>query len=124
MKKFILTLLLVSLFSSCSSVVVNGEARFRLSTVGELLKNCRNLKGKKIAVEGIYRGWNCPRGCKNPGITRSDSCISDDTGCIYISGTAGLDPISDRGKRVRIEGTVLESSGICYLKPERVDELR
>ena len=117
-------LLLLLFFSSCGTVRVNGEANFRLITVGELLKNCPSLLGEEVIVEGTYRGWNCPSACRNPGVTRSDVCLVDSTGCIYLSGTGGLDPLTDRGKRVKVVGVVSERNGICYLKPERVDELR
>lgn len=110
--------------SSCASLQVNGEARLRFLTAGELLKKCSSLTGKEVAVEGTYMGWSCPQNCRHPGITRSDSCLVDSTGCIYISGTGGLDPITDRGKRIRVKGVVSLNRGVCYLKPERVDELR
>ncbi len=112
------------LISSCGSVTLNTEARLKLFTVGELLKNCPSLLGKEVVVEGTYRGWNCPSACRNPGVTRSDVCLVDSTGCIYLSGTGGLDPLTGRGKRVKVVGVVSERNGICYLKPERVDELR
>ncbi len=117
-------LLSLLFISSCASLQVNGEARFRLLTAGAVLKSCSSLAGKVVAVEGTYMGWNCSKECRHPGVTRSDSCIVDSTGCIYISGTGGLDPVIDRGKRVRVEGIVSLNRGVCYLKPVRVDELR
>lgn len=110
--------------SSCASVQVNGEARIRLSTVSQVLKSCPSLVGEKVVVEGVYMGWSCPEGCRNPGVTRSDACVVDSTGCIYISGTGGLSPVVDRGRHVRVEGIVSEKGGICYLEPERLDVLR
>ena len=118
------TLIFLTLLSGCATVNVNGEARVRLFTVGEILKNCPALSGKEVVVEGTYRGWSCPADCRNPGVTRSDVCITDSTGCIYLSGTSGLDPLTDRGKRVRVLALVSRKGSICYLKPEKVDELR
>lgn len=115
---------LLLFLSSCASVQVNGEARVRLSTVSQVLKNCPSLVGERVVIEGVYRGWSCPEGCRNPGVTRSDACIVDSTGCIYISGTGGLSPVMDRGKLVRVEGVVSKKGEICYLKPERLDVLR
>ena len=120
----VVSLLFFLIFFSCGTVRVNGEANFCLITVGELLKNCPSLLGKEVVVEGTYRGWNCPAVCRNPGVTRSDVCLVDSTGCIYLSGTGGLDPLTDRGKKVRVEGVVSEKNGICYLEPEGIDELR
>lgn len=118
------SLLLLVLFSGCATVRVNGEARVRLLTVGEVLKNCSSLSGKEVLVEGVYRGWSCPVECGNPGVTRSDSCITDSTGCIYIAGTGGLNPLTDKGKTVRVQAVVSKKKNVCYLKPEKVDELR
>ncbi len=118
------TLIFLTLLSGCATVNVNGEARVRFFTIGEILKNCPALSEKEVVVEGTYRGWNCPADCRNPGTTRSDVCITDSTGCIYLSGTGGLDPLIDRGKRVRVLALVSRKGSICYLKPEKVDELR
>ncbi|ADU96954.1 hypothetical protein [Thermovibrio ammonificans] len=106
------------IITGCGSVQVNSEARFRV-TVGEILKECPKLKGKEVVVTGTYKGWDCPPDCKNPGITRSDSCISDGTGCIYLRGTGGFDPLLDRGKKVEVTAVVKEKKGTCYLVVKR-----
>lgn len=118
------TLLFAALLFGCATVSVNGEANVRLTTVGEVLKNCSLMLGKEVVLEGTFRGWSCPAECRNPGITRSDACITDSTGCIYIAGTGGLDPLTDKGKKVRVLAFVSKKGNICYLKPEKVDELR
>jgi len=120
----LIPLLFIALLFSCATVRVNGEARVRLTTVGEILRNCSSMLGKEVVLEGTYRGWSCPAECRNPGITRSDACITDSTGCIYMAGTGGLDPLTDRGKEVRVLAFVSKKGDICYLKPEKVDELR
>lgn len=117
-----LFLLILTMFFSCGSVKVNGESRFRLETIGNILKNCS--KNQKVVVRAKYLGWRCPADCKNPGITRSDSCIADSTGCIYLMGRGNLDPITDRRKAYIFKGIVGKFRNVCYLKVLKADELK
>ncbi|NIA12410.1 MAG: hypothetical protein GWP10_22515 [Nitrospiraceae bacterium] len=122
MKKLILFCLI--LLSSCASVKVNGQTRLRLETIGDIQKRCKSLKGQTMIIDARYLGWNCPEDCKNPLITRSDSCIKDSTGCIYILGTGNLNPITDRGKLFRFKVQPDIRKGICYLKVIAVHEIK
>ena len=124
LRKLLNLTLIVLFFSSCSSVTLNGEARFRLETIGNIKKNCNRLTGKEVVIRAKYMGWNCSAECNNPGITRSDSCIVDSTGCIYLRGTGGLNPLIDRGKEFLFKGVVKEFNNICYLKVVKADEIR
>ena len=66
-------------------------------------------------------GWNCPRNCKNPGITRSDTCWVDNSGCIYAKGLSGLDPLKDINKQYTITaGVYISKTGVCYLNIKKV----
>ncbi|WP_456342104.1 hypothetical protein [Thermovibrio sp.] len=111
-------------FSSCASVQVNGEAKLRLMKIGSIEKECKKLEGKRVVIKAKYMGWSCPEECKNPGITRSDTCFVDDSGCIYAYGLAGLDPITDRGKEYTVEAEVLRKGETCYLKVLKRNEVR
>ena len=56
------------------------------------------------------------------GVTRSDTCVEDETGCIYLKGTAGLDPLRDRGVKIRLRGVVKETPrGVCYIEVRKVE---
>jgi len=118
--------LFLLLFGSCSSVKVNGEARFRLETVAKIKRNCKEFIGREVYLRATYLGWRCNKGCTHPRITRSDSCIADRTGCIYLLGTGKLDPITDKGKEFLFRGRVEISpfSHTCYIKVEKVDGVK
>jgi len=124
LRKFLKFTLIALFFSSCSSVTLNGEASFRLETIGNIKKNCNRFTGKEVVIRAKYMGWNCPVECRNPGITRSDSCIVDSTGCIYLEATGGLDPLTDRGKRYLFKSIVKKFNNTCYLKVVKADEIR
>ncbi|WP_163328520.1 hypothetical protein GFV12_02860 [Desulfurobacterium thermolithotrophum] len=119
---FLFTLLITSF--SCASFKVNGEATFRLETIGNILKRCNSFENQKVALRAKYLGWNCPAECKNPGITRSDSCIVDSTGCIYVRATGGLNPITDKRKEYIFKGIVKKFKNTCYLEVVETDEVR
>jgi len=118
-KLVFLTLLLVS---SCGSVQINGEGRFRIETIGSIKENCRKFLGRKVVIRGTYRGWSCPKACGIPPVTRSDVCIEDGTGCIY--SLPFLSPIKDRGKKVVFSATVKLKGDLCYVKPVRIYEVK
>jgi hypothetical protein len=87
-------------------------------------KHCSELLNKKVRLTVVYEGWNCPPSCKHPGLSRSDSCVKDNTGCIYLASTGGLNPIGDKGKKFRIEAVVKRASnGVCYLKVLKVERV-
>ena len=122
-------LLFVSIVSlsafSCVSPTVNGGINVRYEQVGNVIKNCSSLENKLVTVKGVYKGWNCSENCKHPDLTRSDTCIVDSSGCIYLKGTGGLDPIMDRGKEVFFRAVVKKSpNGVCYLEVKSIDEIR
>ena len=121
MKRVLSLILLGAALCGCSATV-NGQARFR-TTVGFIQSHCSSLLGKEVVIEGIYKGWDCPPDCPNPGNTRSDACVFEGKSCIYLLGTGGLDPLKDLNKRVRVKGIVEQKNGICYLKAVEVNEL-
>jgi hypothetical protein len=121
---FALTALGSLLIGSCATVKGNGELNYRFEKVAYVVNHCKALKGKEVVLKVTYRGWSCPKECRHPGITRSDSCFVDSTGCIYAYGTGGLDPITDVGKEVIVKATVNEKNGVCYLKVVKVNEVR
>ncbi len=112
--------LTLSLFS-CASVERKETEKLSIKTLNE---KCKELVGKKVKLSAKYMGWKCPQNCKNPGITRSDTCFVDSSGCIYAEGLAGLDPLIDKGKIISLEALVKEKRGICYLEVLKEDEVR
>ncbi len=80
---------------------------------------------QKVIIDGEYRGWNCS-GVSGPGVTRSDWCVRDGTGIIYITGKSpGLDYPDDVGKRVIVTGFVrVTESDIVYIEATNVEILK
>jgi len=67
-------------------------------------------------VSGEYQGWS--GGYGSPPVTRSDWVITDETGGIYVTGkSSGLDPVSDKGKKISVVGKV-EANAQVYLIAE------
>jgi len=126
MRRLLSILSVIFLLSSCGTFQVNGNARIRFESIGNITRHCQNFAGRKVTVKAKYLGWNCPPECRHPGLTRSDSCIADQTGCIYLYGTGGLDPISDREKFFVFRGTVKKSphQTTCYIEVDKVDEVK
>ena len=105
------------LFLSCQSYKSQID-------IGYILKNCQTLKGKELVLKATYMGWHCPKNCKHPGITRSDTCWVDNSGCIYAKGLSMLDPFRDKGKKFMVEARVEETpKEVCYLKVYKVKHL-
>ncbi len=122
MKKLtVLILFLISSLFSCASV---ESKKIRKLDLKEINEKCKELVGKEVRLSAKYMGWKCPKNCKNPGITRSDTCFVDSSGCIYAKGLAGLDPLKDKGKIVILEALVKERRGICYLEVLKEDEVK
>ncbi len=92
--------------------------------IGYLLKNCHSLKGKEITLTATYKGWHCPSNCLHPGITRSDTCWVDNSGCIYSKGFGNLNPLKDTDKLYQIRAVVnTNREGVCYLEIKEVKPL-
>ncbi len=119
MRELAMLFLLIPTFTGCASVETNSKL-----TIRAIKENCKELVGKRVELLATYMGWSCPRDCKNPGITRSDTCFIDNTGCIYAKGLAGLDPLTDKGKRIELKALVKEKRGTCYLEVLRKDEVK
>jgi len=81
-----------------------------LVSIGEILNNSDKFNGELVTIEGTYLGWSGQ--CIGALLTRSDWCIRDETGTIYVtglnpSGIGGLDPLNDVGAGLIVSGKVL-----------------
>ncbi|OFX15574.1 MAG: hypothetical protein A2Z18_09980, partial [Armatimonadetes bacterium RBG_16_58_9] len=90
-------------------------------TIKEAVSRSKELLGKRIMIEGVYRGWkpdmkdpNCKDG---PPVTRGDWAVSDETGCIYVTGAVDLDPAKDVGTKITVVGKLSKTSkGQLYIE--------
>jgi predicted RNA-binding Zn-ribbon protein involved in translation (DUF1610 family) len=104
-------------FVSCGNLQMKKAQK----NINYVIKNCYSLKGKEITLTATYKGWHCPSNCSHPGITRSDTCWVDKTGCIYSKGFGGLSPFKDINKIYRIRAVVnITKKGVCYLEIKEV----
>lgn len=75
--------------------------------IEHILRDPAAYSGEEVAVEGTFLGWRgkCPDSASR---TRSDWILSDETGCIYVTGLvpAGLDPANPSNERVLVRGFV------------------
>jgi hypothetical protein len=82
--------------------------------VSDITNNVDAVIGQVVSIVGAYRGWrpdpDSPACKPGPPVLRSDWAISDETGCIYVTGKSGLDPTDDYGKRISVVGIVKKTS--------------
>ena len=99
------------------------EVETAVSSIPEDMPNIR--VGENIVVEGEFWGWNATKAnCRNeissPPVSRSDWIFKLSNGyCIYVSGSvpAGVNKLSPAGERVKIFGTIRQtSSGQMYIE--------
>ncbi len=96
------------------------------AVIGDIVSDRKFYEGQKVIIDGEYRGWNCS-GVSGPGITRSDWCVRDGTGIIYVTGNSpGLDYYPDDiGERVIVTGFVrVTESDIVYIEATNVEILK
>ena len=90
------------------------------AVIGDIVSDTEFYEGQKVIIDGEYRGWNCS-GVSGPGITRSDWCVRDETGIIYVTGPPGLDQ-EDIGEIVIVTGFVrVTESDIVYIEATSVE---
>ena len=94
---FIITIFIFnSFYSTIFAEDSSLENIFALVTIGDIIQNQSLYEGKIVTISGKYGGWghkegNIP-GCESgPPVTRSDWCIYDETGCIYVAGAEILE---------------------------------
>ena len=118
MRKFFISLFGLFAFFSCSP---KGETTVTLLHLKELLQDCPRWENREVLLQLTYMGWNCPKDCSHPGITRSDACWVEGHRCIYSAGTGLLNPLKDVGKTVTVKARVKRNlRGVCYLVVEEV----
>ncbi|MBI2843753.1 MAG: hypothetical protein HYX78_10170 [Armatimonadetes bacterium] len=94
-------------------------------TVSTIVNNVDAAVGQLVQITGTYMGWRpdpkAPACKPGPPVTRSDWAVSDETGCIFVTGRSGLDPISDIGKKISVSGTVKKTEkGQPYVEARNV----
>ena len=83
--------------------LVGSSSDSNITLIGDIKANPEAYEGKNVTIVGKYLGWNC-YGCGyGPPVTRSDWCIEDETGCIYVTSWCQW---SYYEKSLKIEGMV------------------
>ncbi len=104
-----------------ASVVIGGSGSAIVTvTVADAIKNYSSLAGRTVEIDCIYKGWKPNPEDENtkdgPPVTRSDWAVCDNTGCIYVTGAGGLDPVEDFGTEISLLGQLKKSeNGQIYL---------
>ena len=95
------------------------------AVIGDIVSDTEFYEGQKVIIGGEYRGWNCS-GLGGPPVTRSDWCVRDGTGIIYVTGKSpGLDYPDDIGERVIVTGVVrVTERDIVYIEATNVEILK
>jgi hypothetical protein len=113
-------LLGILILISCG--VLQNQTKY--TSIASILNNCNSLKGKKVELIATYKGWHCPKNCPNPGITRSDTCWVDNTGCIYSKGFGGLNPLKDVNRTYKLQAIIKSNNRTCYLEIKEVEKYK
>lgn len=95
------------------------------TTVSGITDNLNKSLGQLVQLSGTYLGWkpdpdspNCRPG---PPVMRTDWAISDNTGCIFITGQNRLHPTDDIGRQVTVSGYVRKTEkGQPYIEATAV----
>ena len=107
--------------STTCRVVVGGKgAALAPVTIRQAISLAGQVPNSRVSISATYRGWspepNDPNTKDGPPVTRSDWAIRDDTGCMYVVGTADLDRTKDMGAKVTVVGRLKKSAkGQVYL---------
>ena len=102
-----------------------GQAVVRQMTIGSIVSNVDTALGQMVQISGTFLGWRpdpyAPACKQGPPVTRSDWAISDQTGCIFVTGRSGLDPTDDYGKNITVSGIVRKTErGQPYIEARTV----
>jgi len=73
-----------------------------ITLIGDIKANPKAYEGKIVTIAGENLEWNCFECGPHPPETRSDWCVGDETGCIYITGSCWW----NYGQFPKIEGMV------------------
>jgi len=89
-------------------------------SIGDIRGAPTAYEGKVVTIEGKYQGWK--GGFGSPPVTRSDWLLQDATGWLYVTGKpAGLDPLSDVGRPIKVTGLVkITKGGEPYLSAQEI----
>jgi len=95
------------------------------TTIGAIVDNVDAALGQVVSITGVYRGWrpdaNSPACRPGPPVTKSDWAVSDQTGCIFVTGPSGPDATNDYGKQITVVGTVCKTDkGQPYIEAKNV----
>ena len=96
-------------------------------SVKDLIEWPRFFRARSFILEGEYRGWRA-KGLgapvsAGPPKHRGDWIFRDETGALYVTGESpkGLDPITDCGRRIRVEGTCgLTDAKVPYVRAQTI----
>jgi hypothetical protein len=113
-------LLLTILVVGCRQDVLSPPPSTSPS-VAEIRETPADYEGNLVIIEGEYMGWK--GGFGSPPVTRSDWVLQDVTGGLYVTGKpAGLDPVADIGRAVRVTGIVrITDDGVPCLCAQEVE---
>jgi hypothetical protein len=105
--------------------VGTGKPVIKQVTVRVIVENVDAAVGQLVSLSGVYRGWRpdpeAPACRPGPPVSRSDWAVSDQTGCIFVTGRSGLDPTNDYGKRITVVGVVRKTSkGQPYIEARSI----
>ncbi len=65
--------------------LVGSTSDSNVTLIGDIKANPDEYEGKIVTITGRNLGWNCFECGPGPPVTRSDGCIEDGTGCIYVA---------------------------------------
>jgi len=113
--------------------IIAGSTATPRVTIGDIIRDPGSYAGRAVAVAGKYGGWSyggdVPVTDQGPPATRSDWCLYDGSGAIYVQAGGGaevleqsypgrLDPMDPAclGSDLVVRGTVrVSGKGVPYL---------
>jgi len=75
--------------------IMAGKGAPERAKIGDIIQDPSFYAGKVVTIECKYGGWiyggNVPVTNMGPQVTRSDWCVYDETGGIYVQATGGAE---------------------------------
>ncbi len=112
--EIVLVIAVIIVISVLSFALISISTTQEKVTISEIRNNPYKFTGNKVAIKGVYKGWNIN---ESPPMTRNDWVLGDTTGRIYVTGKfPGFSPPDDIGRTINVTGFVRNTGEQLYIE--------
>lgn len=118
--EIVLVIAAIIVISVVSIALISISTTQEKVTISEIRNNPYKFTGNKVAIKGVYKGWNIN---ESPPVTRSDWVLGDTTGRIYVTDKfPGFYPPEGVGKNITVIGFVRTTEKQLYIEALKLYE--